>query len=123
MDGRECYYAFVRQARGKFEAFLEHASVVMAEARATEKLAEKRPNKKWAPGWPMTGQDAAEGAGAEIEGGGRSLPSPIDPLPSRSFRPRAGRLSYKPRMLRSIPLPQAFQPAVSTEVRDFGAII
>jgi len=62
--GENCYYAFVRRVHGKFEVFLEHASVVIAEAEAADKMAEQRGNKKWAPWWPMTGQDAAVGSEA-----------------------------------------------------------
>ena len=60
--GRNCYYAFVRRVGDRFEVFLEKAVVVARESEANDRAAAKRGNKKWAPWWALTGQDASEDA-------------------------------------------------------------
>ncbi|MGA2362986.1 MAG: hypothetical protein ABSG73_11070 [Candidatus Aminicenantales bacterium] len=60
--GRDCYYVFVRRVHGRFEAFLEKASVVAKEVAAADRMATERGNKKWALAWPISGRDATPGS-------------------------------------------------------------
>ena len=60
--GEHCYYVFVRRVKDAWEVFLEKAAVVAQESEANDQAAIKRGNKKWAPWWALTGQDASAGA-------------------------------------------------------------
>ena len=60
--GEHCYYVFVRRVKGTWEVFLEKAAVVADKAEENYRAAEKRGNKKFAPWWSLTGQDASAGA-------------------------------------------------------------
>lgn len=61
LNGRDCYYVFVRRVQDRFEAFLEKATVVAREVAATDAVSRERVNKKFTLCWAMSGYYATKG--------------------------------------------------------------
>ena len=61
-QGPDCYYVFVRRVNGRFEAFLEKASIVSKEAAVADHMSLERGCKPTFSAWWVTGRYAAEGA-------------------------------------------------------------